>query len=88
MGALAGFRDTRAIDALTIALSDQNDEVRQAAAAGLGEVGDERSIARLERLEDNDASSDVRAAAVQAIERIRHDQRPGIKTESQKPSRP
>jgi HEAT repeat protein len=88
MGALAGFRDSRAIEALTIALSDQNDEVRQAAAAGLGEVADERSIARLERLADNDASSDVRAAAVQAIERIRHDQRPGIKTESQKPSRP
>jgi HEAT repeat protein len=88
IGALASFRDSRAIDALTSALSDQNEEVRQAAAAGLGEVGDERSIVRLERLADNDASSDVRAAAVQAIERIRHDQRPGIKPNPQKPTRP
>jgi HEAT repeat protein len=86
MLALAGFRDGRAIDALIAALSDQNEEVRQAAAAGLGEVGDERAIARLERLADNDVSSDVRAAAAQAIERIRSDQRPGLKQESLKPT--
>jgi HEAT repeat protein len=84
IGALARFRDARAIDALTAALLDQNEEVRQSAAAGLGEIGDERVIAKLERLADNDSSSDVRAAAVQAIERIRQGQRTG----TQKPSRP
>jgi HEAT repeat protein len=62
--------------------------VRQSAAAGLGEIADERVIAKLERLADNDSSSDVRAAAVQAIERIRQDQRTSIKPEPQKPSRP
>lgn len=86
--ALASFRDPRAIEALALALSDQNEEVRQAAAAGLGEVGDERVIARLERLADNDSSADVRAAAVHAIQRIREDQKPNLKSDQQKPSRP
>ena len=84
IGALGRFRDARTIDALTTALLDQNEEVRQSAAAGLGEIGDARSIAKLERLADNDASSDVRAAAVQAIERIRQSQNTG----TQKPARP
>ena len=88
IGALARFRDARAIEALTTALLDQNEEVRQSAAAGLGDIGDDRVIAKLERLADNDSSSDVRAAAVQAIERIRQDQRTGLKPGLQKPSRP
>jgi HEAT repeat protein len=88
ISALASFRDPRAIDALAAALSDQNEEVRQAAASGLGEVGDERVIARLERLADNDSSADVRAAAVQAIQRIRQDQKPNSKPGPQKPTRP
>jgi HEAT repeat protein len=71
-----------------LALSDQNEEVRQAAASGLGEVGDERVIARLERVADNDSSADVRAAAVQAIQRIRQEQKPNTKPDQQKPSRP
>ena len=66
------------------ALLDQNEEIRQAAASGLGEVGDERALAKLEQLADNDSSSDVRAAAVQAIERIRQSQRTG----TPRPSRP
>lgn len=86
--ALSSFRDPRAIDALAGALSDQNEEVRQAAASGLGEVGDERVIARLERLADNDSSADVRAAAAQAIQRIRQDQKTISKPEQQKLSRP
>ena len=86
--ALARFRDPRVIDALTAALMDQNEDVRRSAAAGLGDVGDERVVARLERLADNDSSSDVRAAAVQAIERIRQDQGLGIKPPPQKSSRP
>ena len=79
IGALARFRDARAIYALTEALLDQNEEVRQSAAAGLGEVADERSIEKLERLADKDSSADVRAAAVRAIERIRQEQRPRTK---------
>lgn len=86
--ALARFRDPRVIDALSAALSDQNEDVRRSAVAGLGEVGDEQVVARLERLADNDSSSDVREAAVQAIERIRQDQRVGIKPQAQKSSRP
>lgn len=88
ISALARFRDARAIDALTEALLDQNEEVRQSAAAGLGEVGDERSIEKLERLADKDSSADVRAAAVRAIEGIRQEQRPRVKPEQQKLSRP
>lgn len=88
VGALGRFRDDRAIDALTDALIDQNEEVRQSAAAGLGEIGDERATEKLERLADKDASADVRAAAVQAIERIRQEQRPRTKPEQQKLSRP
>ena len=87
IGALGRFNDPRSIEALTTALSDQNEEVRQAAAVGLGDIGDERVVARLERLADNDSSSDVRTAAVQAIERIRQDRRPGLKSDP-KPSRP
>lgn len=82
--ALSSFRDPRSIDALAAALSDQNEEIRQAAASGLGEVGDEHVIARLERLADNDSSADVRAAAVQAIQRIRQDQKPNAKPEQQR----
>ena len=84
IGALARFRDARVVDALTTALLDQNEEVRQSAAAGLGEVGDERVVSKLEQLADKDSSSDVRTAAVQAIERIRQ----GQKTGTPKPSRP
>lgn len=87
IGALARFRDARAIDALTTALLDQNEEVRQSAAAGLGDIGDERVIEKLERLADNDSSSDVRAAAVAAIERIRQDQRTGLKPGQPKQTR-
>lgn len=88
IGALSRFRDPRAIDALADALLDHSEEVRQSAAVGLGEIGDERAIARLEGMADKDASAEVRAAAVQAIERIRQDQRNVKKTEPQKPSRP
>jgi HEAT repeat protein len=68
-------------------LSDQNEEVRQSAAAGLGEIGDDRAILKLERLADSDPSGDVRAAAVQAIERIRQE-RKAVKPEPPKSSRP
>jgi HEAT repeat protein len=71
IGALARFRDQRVIDALTSSLSDSDEEVRAAAASGLGEIGDQRAIPNLEKLVDKDPSSDVRAAAVQSIERLR-----------------
>lgn len=86
--ALAGFREPRVQEALTGALTDANEEVRQFAASGLGEIGDERTIPKLERLADNDASSDVRSAAVQAIERIRKDPKSHVKPEDHKLSRP
>lgn len=71
IAALAQFRDRRAVEAMIVALADQNEEVRQSAAAGLGEVGDQRVVAQLELLADKDPSQDVRAAAAQAIQRIR-----------------
>ena len=71
------------------ALSDRNEEIRQSAAAGLGDIGDMRVIEQLERVADSDQSSDVRTTAVQAIERIRTQNRaPRDKTEQQKASRP
>jgi HEAT repeat protein len=88
VGALTRFRDPRAINALGSALLDQNEEVRQAAAMGLGEIGDDRAVPKLERLADSDASADVRAAAVQAIERIRQDQALRPKPEQPKTRRP
>jgi HEAT repeat protein len=87
VAALAKFRDPRALDAMTAALADQNEEVRQSAASGLGEIGDEHSIAPLERLADKDTSSDVRAAAAQAIERIRQE-KSRVKPDGLKLSRP
>ncbi len=71
IGALSRIADLRAIDALVGSLADPNEEVRQAAASGLGEMGDARVLPRLEDVADKDASPDVRAAAVQAVERIR-----------------
>lgn len=87
VAALAKFRDPRALDAMTAALADQNEEVRQSAASGLGEIGNEHSIAQLERLADKDTSSDVRAAAAQAIERIRQE-KARVKPDGLKLSRP
>jgi HEAT repeat protein len=87
VAALAKLRDARAFDALIAALTDQNEEVRQAAASGLGELGDDRSIAHLERLADKDASSDVRAAAAHALERIQQ-QKSRAKPDAEKMSRP
>jgi HEAT repeat protein len=62
-------------------VSDQNEEVRQSAAAGLGEIGDLRAVAQLERLAEKDPSADVRAAAAQAIERINARELPHKKPE-------
>src|SRR5262249_62136192 len=69
--ALARFRTREVAEALMFSLSDTDEEVRFAAAGGLGEVGDERAIPALEKLVDRDPSSDVRSAAAQSIERLR-----------------
>jgi HEAT repeat protein len=71
VAALARFRDPRAVDALVASLNDRDEEVRQSAASGLAEVGDARVISPLEKVADADPSSDVRAAAATAIQRIR-----------------
>ncbi|HKV39232.1 MAG TPA: HEAT repeat domain-containing protein [Blastocatellia bacterium] len=68
--ALALLPDPRVEPVLLAALADQDEGVRQTAAIGLGEIGDERAVKPLEQLADNDASSDVRSAAVAAIERL------------------
>jgi len=58
-------------DAMISALGDKDEEVRHTAVSALGEVGDSRSLARLEQMADNDTSADVRGAAAAAIERVR-----------------
>jgi HEAT repeat protein len=68
--ALIHFPDPRVVDALIFELGDKDDEARQAAASALGEVGDERALAQLERVADNDSNADVRSASVSAIERL------------------
>lgn len=89
VAALAHFRDPRAIDALVTSLTDRDEEVRQAAAAGLADIGDARVIAPLEKLADSDPSSDVRDAALQAVQRLRaQTSAPHDKTAAPKPPRP
>jgi HEAT repeat protein len=58
-------------EAMIAALTDKDEEVRQTAVSALGEVGDARSLPRLEQIADNDTSSEIRAAAAAAIERVR-----------------
>jgi len=58
-------------DAMISSLADKDEEVRQTAVSALGEVGTTRSLSKLEQVADNDASSDIRAAAAQAIDRVR-----------------
>jgi len=58
------------MNALAAALADKDEETRQAAATGLGEVGDARAVANLEKVVDTDTSAEVRSAAIAAIERI------------------
>ena len=69
--ALSRFPDSRSVDALVASLTDQNEEVRQLAATGLGELGSTKVAAQLERIGDTDVSADVRAAAARAVERLR-----------------
>jgi HEAT repeat protein len=71
VSALSQFCDPRAKDALVVALSDSNEEVREMAATGLGEIGDVSLLPLLERAADRDPIEDVRNAAIKAIERIR-----------------
>ena len=58
-------------DAMIGALADKDEEVRQTAVSALGEVGDARSLPRLEQVADNDSSADIRSAAAAAIQRVR-----------------
>jgi HEAT repeat protein len=58
-------------EAMIGALADKDEEVRQTAVSALGEVGDARSLPKLEQIADNDTSSDIRAAAAAAVERVR-----------------
>ncbi len=71
LASISHFQDQRAVQALVASIGDLDDECRQAAAGGLGEIGNHHVIPLLERLADGDKNSDVRAAAVAAIGRIR-----------------
>ena len=73
--ALSRFPDSRSVEALVSSLTDQNEEVRQLAATGLGELGNNSVAAQLERIADTDVSADVRAAAARSVERLRSRER-------------
>jgi HEAT repeat protein len=70
ISALVLLHDPRIQDALIRALADKDGESRQAAAEGLGDIGDERAVPSLEKVADKDADPEVRKAAVSAIERL------------------
>ncbi|HEY6331641.1 MAG TPA: HEAT repeat domain-containing protein, partial [Blastocatellia bacterium] len=68
--ALTLLHDPRVQNALILALSDRDVDSREAAAIGLGDIGDRKALASLEKVADNDPDSEVRKAAVSAIERL------------------
>jgi HEAT repeat protein len=68
---LSRFKDKRSIDVLVLALADTNEEIRQLAATGLGDIGDSQAVAALERAAQNDTHADARDAAAKAIEQIK-----------------
>lgn len=83
--ALAALQGPKVEGALDRALGDREEDVRQAAATGLAEVGTEKSILALEKIADDDSSSEVRSAAVKAIEKLqaRKNLKPPVKTSQQ-----
>jgi HEAT repeat protein len=68
--ALGQIRDPKAVDALVMALTFRNASVRKAAAASLGEIGENpKSVGALENA-INDTDEGVRKAAVNALASI------------------
>ena len=75
LGRRDGVRDrTRA--QLTAWLDDPDESAQAAAAAGLGELGDPRAVADLERVRSSGRPEEVRSAARLAIEAIRRPEDP------------
>ncbi len=64
---LGKIRDSRAVEPLINALSDQHDDVRVAAAKALGDIGDARIREPLLSAVRNDRNLDVRRASGQAL---------------------
>jgi HEAT repeat protein len=75
LGRRAALRD-RARTALTAWLYDPDRTIPPAAAAGLGSLGDPRSIADLERIRNSVRDAELRQAASRAIAGIRSPQDP------------
>ncbi|HYL97821.1 MAG TPA: HEAT repeat domain-containing protein [Blastocatellia bacterium] len=69
--ALALLRGPRVEGVFIRTLGDQDEQVRQAAAAGLADVGTEAAVPALEKIADDDPNSEVRSAAVAAISRLK-----------------
>ncbi len=67
---LAQFRDIRAIPDLIKLLSNKNDMARREASAVLGEFKSKDAIQILKNLSKNDKDSDIRSAALKALEKI------------------
>jgi aminopeptidase N len=75
LGRLEGLGD-RTRTALTAWLYDPDASAQEAAAAGLGALGDARAIADLERLRGSARAEGVRNAAQRALDRIRRPEDP------------
>jgi aminopeptidase N len=79
LGRPDGLRD-RTRTALTAWLYDPDSSSQQAAAAALGDLGDPRAIADLERVRTSTRKVSVRHAAQAAIEAIRRPENPKLAT--------
>jgi hypothetical protein len=75
--ALADLRAHEALATLLVAVEDDDGHVRQMALAALGEIGDPRAAARLERALA-DARPEVRYQAIIAFARIARDDPPSV----------
>jgi aminopeptidase N len=75
LGRRDAVRD-RAREMLTAWLDDPDDSAQRAAAAGLGALGDPRSVTHLERVRASGRPEEVRTAARLAIETIRRPEDP------------
>jgi len=72
--ALGEIGDPSAFEPLTVALRDGYWQVREEAAIALGKIGDVRAIEPLTYRASNDANSNVRGAALEALEKLEADE--------------
>jgi HEAT repeat protein len=70
LSALARIADPSSVPLFTANLENKDPHIRQAAAEGLGRVGDKSEIERLQTAASNDESDSVRAACAFALQKL------------------